>query len=283
MNRKYAWVFPVITGAVLLGCWLYTVISEKLLWEQPVVALGTLVLLVAVSAPVVCLQYWRARKYPLVVEVTEAASNSFSGTADRESIVFRASRFKMLAWFLAIFAGCAVFGGLGYAQRGVCRVVGLGTILPLIVWNTVFWTTLFISPPRLFLTPDGLSVEYPWATRRWGWSQIGAISVAKINLPIPILRWLAPRQSRVSMMVRFKLNAPAGSNRSIPWGGVRSIWPVHGEALGDLISAARQRWAGAQAGSWQPVRASTVYYIRAYVPALLFGCIVLFLYLHPCG
>jgi len=283
MNRKYAWVLTVATAAILAGCFLYALLTTPGLLRQPLVAFLALGIVAATAAPLLWLQYRRAVKYPLVVDIAGTAALSTNIHLDEPPIVVAASRLKVFVWCAAIAAGGAILCGLALEQRGICRVVGVATIGPLFAWNLLLWLVLLAVPPRLVLDETGLSVEYPWTTRRWAWNQVGPISVAKLNIPIPILRWLAPGRARVSMSVRFKLLAPPGAKAGAAWGGMRSIWPMSGEALGEVIGSGGRKWATVAPSSWQPVRASLSYYGRSLVSMLLVIGFLALVFLHPCG
>jgi hypothetical protein len=123
MNRKYAWVQPVVTLAILLGCWLYAFLTTPGLQQDPAIAFVVLASLVVVPAPFLWLEYRRMRRYPLVVEVAPDAAEPIDARLERPPLILVASRFKVLIWCVAMVAWLCLFGGLALAQRGVCRVV----------------------------------------------------------------------------------------------------------------------------------------------------------------
>ena len=284
MTGKNAWIVLALSGAVMLGCWFYSVGGVAGIANDPVIALSVLAIMVVIAIPIYWLSYRRWRRYPLLVEVPETpVSAPNDARFEQVPLVLAASRWKILAWIIVTGAFLAFILAIGNAQPGVCRAVSLLALGPLFVWNFFSWLILLFTIPRLIFSADGLALETPWRSRRWTWDEIGQVRVAKTYVPIPIIAWLAKGGGRVSLSVSFKRRAPDGNTVGIPQAGFRSIWKLSGEDLGELVNSARRRWSSSAAASWQPVRASVSYYLRAYAPMALIALFFAVLYMHPCG
>jgi len=188
MDRKRAWVIPLITGATTLVIFFFSQGGVAGMARNPTVTFAVFAALVLIETPLLWLNYRRIRRDPILVPVAEMPPSTAGVFGEAElPAALTASRWKIAVRIVYILIGGGAFLCIGLVQPGVCRTVSLVGYMPLILWNLGLTLLCLWAPEHLFLQEDGLrSLEAGMGLGSMGWCGRESRASGRIVLPEPI-------------------------------------------------------------------------------------------------
>ena len=242
--------------------------------RDPVMSLMFIGVCVLIAVPVLLFQYRRQQREPIHVEIEDPAQGAPSDARlDSAPVVLVASRGKVAILLIAAIASIGLLALFMWGQPGVCRVAGIGSLVPFVVFAIVFAALGLLKPERLEIAHQGLTHVTFWRLSFWSWDEIRNITVIKARM----------FGSTWTSGIWFNRFADTASSPGPAHPALRPVWPIASDELAALLNEARLRWSSARGPTLVPVKTPIADRILAALPFVPMGLLVWLMIAHPCG